>query len=338
MVNAVEHLKLPTQLAGLILQVLEEQGVAASKLLKGTHLNRELLQSGDNDISFKAMLGLIEQTIALSPTPDIGLRIGRRENISTWGMLGYAIMSCATEWEATQIGIQYYQAGPSMMAWSARREDELVRLRLDSIGPMGNTLRFCVEENFAGHCAVSSELMNRKIRPIEMRLSYSPPDYADAYREYFECPVHFDQAENSVLMNIATNRPLKNADPASAALCLKLVEGLVKRYAGEEDLIFRIRKILLRSPGAFPSMEDVASELSLSSRTLRRQLADLDTSFAAVLTEVQKNLAIDYLTNSSLNVDQIGALLGYSETTNFRRAFKQWTGNPPTFYRASKGL
>lgn len=40
--------------------------------------------------------------------------------------------------------------------------------------------------------------------------------------------------------------------------------------------------------------------------------------------------------NSSLNVEQVGQLLGYTETTNFRRAFKRWLGVSPQSYRQMK--
>jgi AraC-like DNA-binding protein len=34
-----------------------------------------------------------------------------------------------------------------------------------------------------------------------------------------------------------------------------------------------------------------------------------------------------------LTLEEISALLGYTEGTNFRRAFKLWTGHPPSYFR-----
>ncbi len=54
---------------------------------------------------------------------------------------------------------------------------------------------------------------------------------------------------------------------------------------------------------------------------------------------LRQPVAKDYLTSSQLTVDEIAGSLGYAETTNFRRAFKKWTGHSPSSLRsrASKG-
>ncbi len=66
-----------------------------------------------------------------------------------------------------------------------------------------------------------------------------------------------------------------------------------------------------------------------------RQLGELETSFKEVFDDVRRQLAVDYLQTSKLNLEDISALLGYTELTNFRRAFKLWTGHPPSYYRSS---
>ena len=49
---------------------------------------------------------------------------------------------------------------------------------------------------------------------------------------------------------------------------------------------------------------------------------------------MKAKLALDHLANSQLTVDEIAGVLGYTETTNFRRALMQWTGHPPTHFRS----
>lgn len=69
-------------------------------------------------------------------------------------------------------------------------------------------------------------------------------------------------------------------------------------------------------------MESVAAELGISSQGgLRRQLQALDTSFRSEVDDVRKQLALGYLRDSSMNLEQNANLLGYTELTNFQRAF-----------------
>jgi len=106
----------------------------------------------------------------------------------------------------------------------------------------------------------------------------------------------------------------------------KLCAEILRKYIGEEDLTTRIRHFILRVPGEFPDEAAVADALAVSGRTMRRQLSTLGTSYREVLDQVRSDLAQQYLQNSSLKVEQVGELLGYTETTNFRRAFKRWLG------------
>jgi AraC-like DNA-binding protein len=48
---------------------------------------------------------------------------------------------------------------------------------------------------------------------------------------------------------------------------------------------------------------------------------------------VQHTLAVELLTNAGLTVEEVAQRLGYAEVASFSRAFKTWTGRPPSAYR-----
>lgn len=95
----------------------------------------------------------------------------------------------------------------------------------------------------------------------------------------------------------------------------------------------QVSALLMRSPGQFPDIETVAAQLHTTSRTLRRRLQAEETSFQQVLDEVRRRLALEYLQNTTMSTDSIAASLGFSDTANFRHAFKRWTGRSPGSYR-----
>jgi AraC-like DNA-binding protein len=68
---------------------------------------------------------------------------------------------------------------------------------------------------------------------------------------------------------------------------------------------------------------------------MRRILKELNTSFQEIFDDVRKDMAISYLENSDLMQEEIAEKLGFSEASSFYRAFKKWTGKPPTAYRKS---
>ena len=108
---------------------------------------------------------------------------------------------------------------------------------------------------------------------------------------------------------------------------------VLKRMVIGDDIVSKVNRHLLSCSGDFPKLDAVAKCLCLGARTLRRRLQELGTSYQQILGEVRRELAIEYLRTSSLTVQEIAELLGYSEVTNFRRAFVRWVQVSPYQYR-----
>ncbi|NKI18703.1 helix-turn-helix transcriptional regulator [Spongiibacter sp. KMU-166] len=115
--------------------------------------------------------------------------------------------------------------------------------------------------------------------------------------------------------------------------CIKACRELLDEISSQGSLKSCVVDVLIGSPGAFPSIEQVAKKLEMSTRSLRRKLQQEGTSYQDLLQEVRLGLAKQYL-RDKLSVEQIAELLGYSETSAFSRAFKGWTGKAPQEFRA----
>ena len=68
------------------------------------------------------------------------------------------------------------------------------------------------------------------------------------------------------------------------------------------------------------------------------KLAARDTSFQDILDSTRKSLAIAYMEQSKTTITEAAYLLGFSEVSNFTRAFKRWTGKSPREFRRSLGI
>ena len=79
--------------------------------------------------------------------------------------------------------------------------------------------------------------------------------------------------------------------------------------------------------------KSVAAEMYTTPRNLHRKLHKEDTSFKQLLTEVRQDLAQQYIQDRSKTLTEISYLLGFSEVSSFSRAFKGWTGMPPSAAR-----
>ena len=80
------------------------------------------------------------------------------------------------------------------------------------------------------------------------------------------------------------------------------------------------------------SLQELASRLQISTRSLQRQLAQQQASYSGLLEEVRKNRAISLLCRYS--AQEVGLRLGYQDAPSFQRAFRHWFGLPPGEFRS----
>jgi AraC-like DNA-binding protein len=124
--------------------------------------------------------------------------------------------------------------------------------------------------------------------------------------------------------------PLVTADPALSAILDRHAEQLLSRLPPVDRFVDRVRGLLAEElRGGDPSAERIASRLHMSTRTLRRRLDEQGTGLLPLLDELRKALALRYLDEARLTLDEISFELGFADSRAFRRAFKRWTGRTP---------
>ncbi len=72
--------------------------------------------------------------------------------------------------------------------------------------------------------------------------------------------------------------------------------------------------------------------MSVGVRTLQKHLADKGVVFSELLKDIRHRLANNYL-RQNYSVEDITYLLGFSDPSVFRKAFKKWSGVTPGEYR-----
>jgi AraC-like DNA-binding protein len=159
---------------------------------------------------------------------------------------------------------------------------------------------------------------------------FARPEPTDS-REYaalFQVPVHFAARANYVLFPEALlQQRLPGADPVLCALLEQHAQRLVAMLPNGTHFSGRVRNELARElRGGEPSQTQIARALGVSPRTLRRRLAEEGTSFNAQLDELRRELALTLLRDHPLQAEEAAFVLGFSEASAFRRAWRRWTG------------
>ena len=81
------------------------------------------------------------------------------------------------------------------------------------------------------------------------------------------------------------------------------------------------------------STQSMANAMEIPLRTFQRRLKENKISYKNLVEETRKSSTLEYMANDAFSLNEIAFLVGYSESTNFFRAFKSWTGVSPVEYR-----
>jgi AraC-like DNA-binding protein len=194
--------------------------------------------------------------------------------------------------------------------------------------------RFLVELQFGIHKSLHRDVMGPEFSPCGLSVTYGPTADARDYSETFGCPVAFGQAENKFIFDSTwlDGAPTLGNELTYAAV-LSLCDQLMDEFQQRAGVAGRVREALLVNLARPTSFSSVAKHLTMATRTLRRRLTEEDTSFRKLLDELRMQVAIKYLRDTDLTVEDIAHALGFSEAANFRHAFRRWTKGAPNQFR-----
>ena len=127
--------------------------------------------------------------------------------------------------------------------------------------------------------------------------------------------------------------------PAANAELARMHDEVVVKFlarSDQKDLVNRVHaQIIQRLPSGDCNKSQVANALYMSTRTLHNRLANEGTSYHDILMQTRRELSEQYMAQQNLSVSEIAYTLGFSDCSNFSRAFHRWTGQSPTAFRES---
>lgn len=183
-----------------------------------------------------------------------------------------------------------------------------------------------------------SWLIGQVIPLTQIQLAYPAPLHAEEYRLLFPAPREFNQPHNTLVwpksvLELPVHRNMEQLKRYLAQVPLQWFRK--QRFAD-----FQTERVmqLLEQTGDFhrTTLEDIAEQLHMTSRTLRRKLTGEGSKFQQLKDDLRRDQAIYWLSQAGLSITEVGQKVGYTETASFIRAFKSWTGLSPGQYQ--KGL
>jgi AraC-like DNA-binding protein len=321
---------------GALFAEMAERGVAAKALLQGTGLDARQLDDAQTLISHQQKVTIFRNVLRLAPVPDIGLRAGARQRLSDFGVFGYALVSSRTFGDAVVLGMKHLRLAGPVLEKRFRIEGDTAVFEGRDVLDLGTVLPLATEFWFSSILKLTSYVLEAAFPSRLLLLPYRRPPHAAAYERLFGCPVRFDAGVMEWHFDAAVlGAPCPNANPITADLCVRFCERMLESLPDETALSRSIRTACLNGRGAFPNADEMADRLGLSERTLHRRLAQEGKHYQEIVDDVRRSLAMEFLSNTSLSVEEVASRVGFSEASNFRKAFRKWTGHAPAHFRSA---
>ncbi len=324
----------PSVYARELLLLLEELGVSSDQVLAQTEITPTMLQDPAALISDQEQLQIFSNAANLKMVSDLGMRLGQRHHINHYGLYGYAIQTCENFDQALRVACRFMRLTGVAFTLELNIDDDYYRILLKNKSSYTAAHRLFVEELIFSVHTTLNQILQGDFQYHHVSFDFSANNSSDYYSESLACPLYFEKPYTEIVIDRKiANIPLKYWDPQTSAVCAQQCEKILQRLDVGENISDKVREILVKLPCNQRKAEAVAQRMHVSSRHLRRKLSDENTTFRKVLDELRCELAKEYLAQTKLPLDEIAQLLGFSETSNFRRAFVKWMKESPTQYR-----
>lgn len=316
----------------VVVETAVAHGAPREPLFENTELTPQMLTSPDMRISYLQYGMLSQNALRLTQNPALGLYIGRNTGVAQMGVLGFLLQNSPTLGAALDATLRYNRAIAPAWDFLLEVSGGVGSISFAEAMPMAPLERFAHEVVLAAFDTQSRTLFNHRPLPVRrVELPYAEPEHAGEYRKlFYDVPIVFGQRVARVEFDAAVlNEAVPFADPATAKLAEQFCAQLLPIDPSQEGLVSQVRRILATHPAAPPSLPELAQTLRTSTRTLRRELHNMRTSYKELVDESRRSRAEAWMETNSLPIEKLAEGLGFSTVGSFRRAFKRWTGHTP---------
>jgi AraC-like DNA-binding protein len=297
-------------------------------------LDPKPLKSPDARIPIETYLRIQDEAAVFVNDPYFGLHVGEYAEAGSWSILGYMMMNCRNVGEAFEKSVRYSRIIGNLIEVRIERKLNKSRLIFFTSPQAPELSRHCLDTSFSTTICMMQNFTAVDMHPLEVTFSYAEPQSRSEYERIFQCPILFSQKENSFTIDASVfNTPILMANPSLLQHFEKYAQEFLAELDRRNEHTGVVTKLILAHlDDEALSIENVAREMSISVRTLQKRLDEEGVIFSDLLREIRRKLAQKYL-RENYSVEQITYLLGFSEPSAFRKAFKKWSGVTPREYR-----
>lgn len=317
-----------------------DYGLTTSDCLLDSNIPEAYLNDPSAMITLEQLIQVIRNLHAqIKDITGYGLLAGSHCHISTLGILGLALTSSPNSREALILALHFFNLTYSLAHFSMKEIDHHTIITIDASFLPLDIRRFITERATSTLVTILHDLYPKQSAIDSINFMFPAGQQTEHYLEILGVQPTFSAKANIIrLRTDILLRTLPQANALTLKTAIQQCQKLSDQLIGKVNFTTQIRELLTHNISAWSDMESIARYFCITSRTLRRRLAEEGTTFINLRDEVRITIAIEYLTSTELSIYDISSLLNYSSPTSFITAFKRLRGSTPSVFRKQATL
>lgn len=319
--------------------LLKKLDIDIERCFSEAGINRDQWANPSAFIDKKLLHRFYASCLAAYGDPYLGILMGEHFSLNYSGFLGHALMSAPTHGDAIQLSLDFPYITALEFRYSKKvLTDEFVLILAPDENDLAELFEFLCNFNVAGLYKAAREIADGPTPLRKVRFMHNDVKNRRLYEQYFGCDIEFGAIHNETVFPIEMLSAIPpRSDPEIFDIMYERCRSLNRRLVDDEKFEDKVERVVLTNGSGGWCIDGVASQLHMSTRTLKRKLDSEGTNFTLLISRIRQSLAKEYLSHTQWKVDVIASELGYSSGSNFGQAFKQWVGLTPSEYREQGG-
>jgi AraC-like DNA-binding protein len=320
-----------------IFQTAGSFGAAFDTLCQMSGIRPEEISDSENMVEWEKAALIWVPLLKMTNDPVIGLHVGMGTDKLLQGMVGFLIQSSKDLGQALTILSNYGHLVSPMVEYKYAVEKESASLEMvqNKMWLMKHPEPARHAQDFLMACLVNtaSSLTSKRIIPLRIELAYERRAI-DEYQRFFGCDILFNCDSNRIVLDKNDMKiPIVSSDQSMFERFNAMVEEKQALMANNNTVTNLKQVLFMQFKGRIPSIDEAAAALQLTPRSLQRKLLSEGTNFRDIAGAIRKDIALQLMQNPSIKISEVANILGYSDATAFRKAFKSWTNELPRRFR-----
>jgi AraC-like DNA-binding protein len=323
--------------ATVVVNTIGSYGYNPDYALEAAGIDKRLLTDPDARISAESMSLLWQEAVRTTGDPGFGLKAALNVRPTTFHALGFALMVSSSMYDALERLHRFYRIVSDVIEMRYASSQGEMAIYLDPADRPPQQPDEAYDMIVATVVSFARMLIERDLRPLKVEFIRGKPARPEEFEAFFNAPVLFNRDHNRVFFDSADmQKPLQAANAEIARRNDQIVLEYLVRFDKSRISHLAHAKLINLLPAGEPSIEKLAESMGMTPRSLHRHLQKENAGYRDILDNIRRNLAAQYLRQRHLSVIDVAFRLGYSDSSNFTRAFKRWFQVSPSRYREQR--